>query len=254
MLKFAANISWLFQEWDFFDRFAAAADAGFSALECLFPYDHDADAIARHLARYRLAMALINLPLGDLAKGERGLAALPERRGDFRAALDAALRYAGATGTKCLHVMAGVAQGPAALASYKDSLVLACEVAAAHGIIVTIEPLNRRDVPGYLLNDFELAQQIIADVNRPNLKLQFDIYHRQVLHGDVIGGLEALMPITGHIQIASVPDRAEPMTGELDDRMVLKTIERLGYDGFIGCEYRPAAGTLAGLGWLREFS
>jgi hydroxypyruvate isomerase len=251
MLKFAANISWLFQEWDFADRFAAAADAGFTAVECLFPYDDDADAIARQLARNGLTMALINLPPGDLARGERGLAALAGRGADFRAALDTALRYADATGTRCLHVMAGIAQGPAALAVYTESLTLACDRAAAHGITITIEPLNARDVPGYLLNDYGLARQVIAQVGRPNLKLQFDIYHRQILHGDVTEALAALLPIIGHVQIASVPVRAEPMTGELDDRHVLGTLDRLGYGGFVGCEYRPAAGTLAGLGWMR---
>jgi hydroxypyruvate isomerase len=252
MPKFAANISWLFLEWDFMDRFAAAADAGFSAVECLFPYDHDADAIAQALARHDLVMALVNLPPGDLAKGERGLAALPERGADFRAALDTALRYADATGARRLHAMAGIARGEAAMKTYKDSLALACDTAGPHGVTITIEPLNRRDVPGYLLDDYDLAAQVIADVARPNLKLQFDIYHRQILHGDVVRGLEALMPVTGHVQIASVPDRAEPLSGELDDRLVLKTLDRLGYDGFVGCEYRPANGTLAGLGWMES--
>jgi hydroxypyruvate isomerase len=251
MPRFAANISWLFQEWAFPDRFAAAADAGFSAVECLFPYDHDRDAIAAALARHKLTMALINLPPGDLTRGERGLAALPERQADFRAALETALGYAGATGAGRLHVMSGIARGAAALAAYKDSLALACDTAAPHGITITIEPLNRRDVPGYLLDDYDLAARVIADVARPNLKLQFDIYHRQILHGDVVRGLEALMPITGHVQIASVPDRAEPLSGELDDRLLLNAIDRLGYDGFVGCEYRPANGTLAGLGWMK---
>jgi hydroxypyruvate isomerase len=252
MPKFAANISWLFLEWDFMDRFAAAADAGFSAVECLFPYDHDADAIAQALARHDLVMALVNLPPGDLAKGERGLAALPGRGADFRAALDTALRYADTTGARRLHAMAGIARGEAALKTYKDSLALACDMAGPRGITITIEPLNRRDVPGYLLDDYGLAAQVIRDVARPNLKLQFDIYHRQILHGDVVRGLEALMPVTGHIQIASVPDRTEPLSGELDDRLVLKTLDRLGYDGFVGCEYRPANGTLAGLGWMES--
>jgi hydroxypyruvate isomerase len=252
MPKFAANISWLFQEWDFLDRFAAAADAGFSAVECLFPYDHEVDAIAAQLARRNLTMALINLPPGDLMKGERGLAALPERRTDFRAALDTALRYADATGARRLHAMAGIAKGEAALAAYKESLALACDIAGPRGIIITIEPLNRRDVPGYLLDDYGLAEQVIADVARPNLKLQFDVYHRQILRGDVIRGLESLIPVTGHVQIASVPERAEPLSGELDDRLVLNTLDRLGYDGFVGCEYKPANGTLAGLGWMEK--
>jgi hydroxypyruvate isomerase len=253
MPRFAANISWLFQEWDFLDRFAAAADAVFSAVECLFPYDHDADVIAARLARRNLTMALINLPPGDPAKGERGLAALPERRADFRAALELALRYADATGARCLHAMAGIGRSVAALATYRESLTLACDAAASRGITITIEPLNRRDVPGYLLDDYDLAERVIADVARSNLKLQFDIYHRQILHGDVVRGLEALMPIIGHVQIASVPERAEPLSGELDDRLVLNILDRLGYGGYVGCEYRPANGTLAGLGWMERF-
>ncbi|MCP5411378.1 MAG: TIM barrel protein [Alphaproteobacteria bacterium] len=259
MLNFAANISWLFQEWDFYDRFAAASDAGFVAVECLFPYEHDPDEIARHLARHKLTMALINLPPGDLAIGERGLAALPGRGEDFRAALNKGLRYAGATGARRLHAMAGIADGPAAMEAYRDALALACDIAGPHGIDITIEPLNGQDVPGYLMNDFALARQVIAGLKRSNLKLQFDVYHRRILQGDVIGGLEELMPIIGHIQIASAPGRHEPtsgerVNGEVDDRDVLNAIDRLGYRGFVGCEYKPAGGTLAGLTWLREFA
>ena len=249
MLRFAANISWLFQEWDFGDRFTAAADAGFSAVECLFPYDHDPDVIARHLARHGLTMALINLPPGDLAAGEKGLAALPGRQGDFSAALDEALRHAGAYDVRRLHVMAGIGHGAAAVAAYRDGLALACDRAGARGITITIEPLNGHDAPGYLLNDFAMAEQIITAMARPNLKLQFDIYHRRILNGEVLNGLKTLMPVTGHIQIASVPGRHEPGG---DDMAVLGAIARLGYDGFIGCEYRPRAGTREGLGWLAD--
>lgn len=252
MLHFAANLSWMFGEWPFLDRFAAAADAGFSAVEYLFPYDHKADDIAARLSRHKLKLALFNAPPGDTAKGERGLAALPARRGEFRAALKTALDYAGATGAPRFHLMAGIASGEEALAAYQDSLNFACDAAAAHGIEVMIEPLNSRDVPGYLLNDFALAERLIATLKRPNLKLQFDIYHRQIIHGEVTRGLHALMPITGHIQISSVPTRNEPTTGELDDLGILRTIAALGYAGFIGCEYAPAAGTLAGLQWMKR--
>ena len=250
MPNFAANLSWLFQEWPFPDRFAAAADAGFSAVECLFPYEHKPDEIAKRLAANGQRLVLFNLPPGDLAGGERGLAALPERRDDFRASLETGLRYALATGAPRLHLMAGNASGDAALAAYKDSLRLACEAAARHGLEIMIEPLNRRDAPRYLLNDFGLAERIIAELALPNLKLQFDIYHRQVIHGDVVRGLEALLPVTGHVQVASVPARQEPCSGELDDARVFEVLDRLNYDGFVGCEYAPAAGTLAGLGWL----
>ena len=250
MPSFAANLSWMFQEWPFLDRFAAAADAGFRAVEYLFPYDHKPDEIAKRLAASKQELVLFNLPPGDLAGGERGLAALPDRQQDFRASVETGLQYALATGAPRLHVMAGNASGDAALTTYKDALRFACEAAARHGLDILIEPLNRRDAPHYLLNDFGLAEKIVAELALPNLKLQFDIYHRQIIHGDVVRGLEVLLPITGHIQVASVPARQEPASGELNDLHIFETLERLNYNGFVGCEYTPAAGTLAGLGWL----
>lgn len=251
MLSFAANLSWMFKEHAFLDRFAAAADAGFDTVEYLFAYDHHPDVIAQRLSRHKLRLALFNAPPGDLGAGERGLACLPDRETELRASLTTALSYARATNAPRLHLMAGVVAGdPAkALAAYRNALNFACDV--AEGIDIMIEPLNGRDAPGYLLNDFNLARQLITELQRPNLKLQFDIYHRQIIHGDVTRGLEALLPITGHIQISSVPTRNEPTTGELDDRHILQTIERLNYAGIIGCEYAPAAGTLEGLGWMK---
>jgi 2-dehydrotetronate isomerase len=250
MLNFAANVSWMFKEWSFLDRFAAAADAGFKRVEYLFPYDHKPDVIARRLTGSKLKLALFNAPPG--AGDERGLACLAGRQTDFRASVMTALNYARATGAPRLHVMSGIGSGESALATYKDSLKFACNAAAAQGMDVMIEPLNSYDAPGYLLNDFGLAQCLIADLKLPNLKLQFDIYHRQIIHGDVTRGLESLMPITGHIQISAVPARAEPTTGELDDLQVLRTIERLNYSGVIGCEYTPATTTLEGLSWLKR--
>lgn len=249
--SFAANLSWLFQEWSFLDRFAAAADAGFNAVEYLFPYDHPPDEIARRLARHGLKQVLFNLPPGDFAAGDRGLAALPARRDEFRASVETALTYARATGTPRLHLMAGIASGEAALASYRDAIAYACEAAARESIEIVIEPINGRDIPGYLMNDFHLAARLIRELNLPNFGLQFDIYHRQILHGDVTRGLEALLPITRHMQVASVPLRQEPTTGELDDARVFDTLTRLGYADFVGCEYRPANGTLAGLDWMK---
>jgi hydroxypyruvate isomerase len=250
MLTFAANLSWMFKEHDFLDRFAAAADAGFTHVEYLFPYDHDPDEIARRLSRHHLKLVLFNAPPGDLAQGDRGTACLPGRQAEFRASLANALDYACVTGAPRLHLMSGCGAGEKALATYKDGLNFACDEAAAHNIDIMIEPLNPVDVPGYLLNDFTLARDLIKELNRPNLKLQFDIYHRQMIHGEVLDGLEQMLPITGHIQISSVPGRHEPTTGQVDDRLVLKRIEALGYKGAIGCEYAPAAGTLAGLGWM----
>jgi len=254
MLTFAANLSWMFQEHAFLDRFAAAADAGFSTIEYLFPYDHDPGDIATRLSRHNLTLALFNAPPGDLASGERGFACIAERRADFRASVSMALIYAQATGARRIHLMAGVGSGEQALATYKDALNFACDAAAGHGIDILIEPLNPADAPGYLLNNFTVAQSLIEDLKRSNLKLQFDIYHRQVIHGEVMRGLEELMPITGHIQISSVPGRHEPTSGELDDCHLLRAIERLGYAGVIGCEYTPAAGTVEGLSWMKKLA
>jgi 2-dehydrotetronate isomerase len=252
VLNFAANLSWMFKEWEFLDRFGAAADAGFSHVECLFPYDHAADDIARQLARHKLKLVLFNAPPGDLSKGERGLASLPDRQAEFRTSLQTAQAYAQATGAGRVHLMSGLAAGDDALARFRDSIKFACET--LDGIDVMIEPINNRDVPGYLMNNFGLAEKLIAELKLPNLKLQFDIYHRQIIHGEVMRGLEMLMPITGHIQISSVPGRHEPMSGDVDDLCILQAIDRLNYTGFIGCEYTPAAGTLEGLGWRERVS
>lgn len=252
MPKFAANLSMMFNEWDFLDRFAAAADAGFEAVEFLFPYHYSPEVIAHHLTRHRLTQALFNLPPGNWEAGERGLAALPQRREEFRASLAMALHYAEATSVKRLHLMSGLASrdDPAALASYKEALVFACETVVPLGIDILIEPINGRDMPSYLMNDFHFAAALITEMGLPNLRLQFDIYHRQILHGDVMKGLESLLPMIGHIQIASIPNRNEPGTGELDDGRIFRHLDSLGYDGYVGCEYRPAAETSGGLAWM----
>ncbi len=251
MVRLAANLSMMFTEWAFMDRFKAAADAGFSAVEFLFPYDYQPEEIAAVLDQNRLTLALFNLSPGDWGKGDRGLAALPSRRDDFRASVDLALRYAEATGVKRLHVMSGLGSrhDKAAADVYADSLRFAAGQAARHRIDILIEPLNPRDMPGYFLNDFDYAADLIGKLALPNLRLQFDIYHRQILRGDVLLGLKALFPLIGHVQIASVPARQEPGSGELDDFRVLRELDALGYQGFVGCEYRPADGTLAGLTW-----
>lgn len=251
MPRFAANVTMMFNEVPFLDRFALAARSGFAAVEFLFPYDHDPDQIAARLVQQGLVPALFNFPPGDWQGGERGLAAMPGRQDEFRASVRTGLRYASVTGARHLHLMSGRADraDPAALHCFRDSLRHACEAAGAQGIDILIEPLNPRDMPGYFLNDFDFAADLITGLALPNLGLQFDIYHRQILHGDVLNGLRTLLPLIGHVQIASVPDRAEPGTGELDDFRVLQELDRLGYAGFVGCEYRPAGGTVAGLGW-----
>jgi hydroxypyruvate isomerase len=253
MPRFAANLTMMFNEWPFLDRFAAAADAGFDAVEFLFPYAFAPDDIAERLARHNLTQALFNCPPGDWDAGERGFAALPGRRAAFEASIDQALVYARATGVGRLHMMAGIApsQDPDALTAFESAVRFAADRAGDNGLDIVIEPINPRDVPGYFLNNFDVAAALIRRLALPNLKLQFDIYHRQIIHGDVIRGLESMMPIIGHIQVASVPERHEPGTGELDDARVFGVLDRLGYAGFVGCEYRPKGHTRDGLTWFR---
>ncbi|MEA2834301.1 MAG: 2-dehydrotetronate isomerase [Methylobacteriaceae bacterium] len=255
MPRFAANLTWLFSEYDFLDRFDAAAECGFDAVEVLLPYDHPAEAIAERLTRNHLTMALINVPPGNSAAGERGLAALPGRTGDFRENIASAAHYAEVTGASRVHVLAGIveAQDKRAAAAYRDNIALAADYFATRGVEVLIEPINGRDIPGYFLGDFDTAVRLIDELARPNLKLQFDLYHRQILHGDVTTALRRLMPLIGHIQIASVPGRNEPDGEELNYRFLFEEIDRLGYEGFVGCEYRPRGGTREGLGWFAPY-
>jgi 2-dehydrotetronate isomerase len=255
MPKFAANLTMMFTEWDFLDRFKAAADVGFDAVEFLFPYDHTPEKVADQLIQNGLKQALFNLPPGNWASGERGVAALPERAEEFQKSVQTALEYATALKVPTLHVMSGIADkaNVFAVASYRAAVEYACAWAAPHGINIVIEPINARDMPGYFLNDFNFAANLIADMALPNLKLQYDVYHRQIIHGDVLMSIEKLMPIIGHVQIASVPKRHEPFTGELDDARIFQHLDALGYQGFVGCEYRPANGTIAGLGWRDYF-
>ncbi len=256
MPRFAANLTMMFGEWNFLDRFAAAADAGFDAVEFLFPYDHAPDEVARRLSDNGLEIALFNLPPGDWAAGERGMAALPDRFDELRAGVDTVLTYVAATGAKRVHLMAGIADAadPAAQASYRRGVAHAAERLGAAGVELMLEPINGRDMPGYFLNDFAIAEAVIAQIGATNLKLQFDIYHRQIIHGDVAMGLRRLMPVVGHVQVASVPSRHEPEGEELNYPWLFAELDRLGYAGFVGCEYRPRAGTIEGLGWLRRWS
>ncbi|MCR0983276.1 2-oxo-tetronate isomerase [Roseomonas populi] len=253
MPRFAANLTMMFNEWAFLDRFDAAAEAGFTAVEFLFPYDHEPEAVAERLRRNLLDLALFNLPPGDWTAGDRGLAALPERRREFEASLDKALPYIQATGLRRVHLMAGLAD-PAAAASaeaYRSAVRQAAAFLAPHGVELVIEPINGRDMPGYFLNDVDAAARLIRDLALPNLRLQFDMYHCQIIHGDVTTRLRALMPLIGHVQVASVPSRHEPDREELNYPFLFAELDRQGYGGFVGCEYRPAGKTLDGLGWFR---
>jgi len=254
--RFAANLTMMFNEWPFLDRFDAAAEAGFAAVEFLFPYDHPPEAIAERLARTGLTQALFNLAPGDFAAGERGLASLPGRFEDLQDRVRTGLVYAAATGAKRLHLMAGNADrhDPRAVEAFRRAVVWTAGALAENGLDLVLEPINSRDMPGYFLNDFPFAERLIRDLALPNLKLQFDIYHRQIMHGDVTMALRRLMPMIGHIQIASVPSRNEPADEELNYPFLFAELDRLGYGGFVGCEYRPRAATLEGLGWFAPYA
>ena len=254
MPAFAANLSLMFTEWDFLDRFDAAAEAGFTAVEYLFPYDYPPEIIAARLQRNGLTQALFNLPPGDWAAGERGLAALPDRFDDLRDSVAIALPYIAATGVGRVHMMAGIAdpQDFGAGTAYRRAVTYAAGRLAEAGVDLMIEPINGRDMPGYYLNSVDRAAALIAEMKLANLKLQFDIYHCQIIHGDVTTRLRRLLPIVGHIQIASVPGRNEPDLEELNDPYLFQEMDLLGYQGFVGCEYRPRGKTLDGLGWLTD--
>ncbi|KAA0688126.1 hydroxypyruvate isomerase [Neorhizobium sp. P12A] len=254
MPKFAANLSMMFTERPFLERFQAAASAGFTAVEYLFPYDHPAELITETLAAAGLKQALFNMPPGNWAAGDRGLASLPDRREEFATALSTSISYGNVIKTPLLHMMAGNApwDDPLAVACYRDNLQRAAEATAEAGIGLVIEPINGRDMPGYFLNHFERALTLIDDLGHSNVRLQFDIYHRQILHGDVLTALRRMAPDIGHIQIAAVPTRNEPTTGELNDGVILAEIDAIGYQGYVGCEYRPAGITEEGLGWMKS--
>ena len=257
MPRLAANLSMMFTEHPFEARFEAAARAGFRAVEFLFPYDWPSTQVAQWLAEAGVENVLFNLPPGDWASGERGLAALPGREIEFRAALRKALDYAQVLGTPRLHVMAGLipAGADAGLRArmretYLDNLRWAAQEALQAERTLLIEPINPRDIPGYWLNHQQEALDVIAEVGAPNLRLQFDLYHAQIVDGDLTRRIERQVELTGHVQIAGVPDRHEPDAGELAITHLLATLDRVDYAGWVGCEYRPRGQTEAGLGWI----
>jgi 2-dehydrotetronate isomerase len=247
--RFAANLNFLFTELPLLDRFDAAAKAGFTAVESTNLYEATAEDVAARLKSNGLTLALFNMPTGNAAAGERGLTSLAGRESEFWAAFETALRYADATGGRRVHLPAGLTQHGAQRATYVANLRRAAKAAAAARLEVLIEPINRRDMPGFFLTRTEQARDVIEEVGEPNLRLQFDLYHRQIEQGDVATAIEAFAPITGHYQIASPPDRGEPDDGEMNYAYLFKTIDRTGFDGWIGCEYRPRKGTVEGLKW-----
>lgn len=256
-MRLCANLSMMFNEVPFLDRFAAAARAGFKGVEFLFPYDHPADEIRSRLDANGLEQVLFNAPPGDWGGGERGTASLPGRQAEFRDGVKRALEYADALGNQFVHVMAGI---PAkdlapvtAAAIYAANLAWAAEQAHAAGVKLVIEPINHRDMPGFHLNTMAQGAALIEAIGRDRIGLQFDIYHCQVTEGDVTKRMEAFMPVIAHMQIADVPGRHEPGTGEIGWEFVFERIEALDYAGWIGCEYRPAGETVAGLAWRERY-
>jgi hydroxypyruvate isomerase len=254
MPRFAANISLLFTEHDFLDRFAAAAAAGFAAVECQFPYDWPIEQVVEAMHAASLPMVLHNLPAGDWAAGERGIACHPDRVEEFRAGVHTALSYARALDCPQLNCLAGIAPAqtdPEVIRStFIDNLRYAAEALAADGRRLLVEPINTFDIPGFHLNRSAQALELIEAVGADNLLIQFDLYHAQRMEGELAGTLSRHLDRIGHIQIADNPGRHEPGTGEINFPFLFAHLDAIGYRGWVGCEYLPAAGTVEGLGWL----
>jgi len=250
MPKFAANLSFMFADLPFLERFAAASKAGFKAVEYLFPYEYTAKELRARLDDAGLEQALFNLPPGDWEKGERGLAAMPGREADFDDALNTALDYADELGNTLVHAMPGLRHHGANRKTYVANLARAAEVAGARGKTIIIEPINEIDIPGFFLNTTAEARAVIHEVGSKHLGLQFDLYHRQIQEGDVARAIEEFGHLARHYQIANPPDRAEPDHGEMNYRYLFERLDSSGYDGWVGCEYKPRGDTVAGLGWV----
>tara|TARA_R110002074_G_scaffold38300_1_gene103651 strand:- start:8763 stop:9557 length:795 start_codon:yes stop_codon:yes gene_type:complete len=260
MIRLAANLSMLFTEHDFIDRFPAAAKAGFRGVEYLFPYAYDPDELRNALNANDLTQVLFNLPPGDWEAGDRGLTSLPGREQEFRDSVSRAIRYAEALDCSQLHAMAGLLPAEADvdvrsahLNTYVNNLRYAAAELAKVGKTLLIEPINGRDMPGFFLQRQAQARDILAQVGADNLRVQFDAYHCQIVEGDLIRNLETQFPNIGHVQIAGVPERQEPDVGELNYPAILARLDALGYQGWVGCEYRPAGDTQAGLGWGTDY-
>ena len=257
MPRFSANLSFLFNEVPFLERFGEAAHAGFRAVEFAFGYEYQVKEIAARVAEHKLDVVLINAPPGDYEAGDRGLASLPGREHEFASSVVTALRYAQALRCPRVHVMAGLLPEGAddeertrRLRTFKRNLRFACEEAAAQKVTILIEPLNPRDVPRYLFSTQADAHAVREEIALPNLRVQMDLYHAQIVEGDLTVKIRKWLPYIGHFQIAGVPSRGEPNIGELNYEYFFKPLDELKYGGWIGCEYRPERSTTAGLGWL----
>ena len=257
MPKFAANLSMMFQEFEPAERFGAAREAGFRAVEYLAPYRHPIADLRHWLAEAGIELVLINSPSGNPEAGERGLAALPGREADFRASLDLAMDYATALGVPMVHLMAGVVAAGDSREAYEATFVAnlrrAAEVAKARGASLLLEALNTRDAPGYLHTTTAQSRALIEASGSDNVFLQYDLYHMQIMQGDLVGGLQRHFDLIRHIQFSSVPGRHEPQYGEVNLPFVFDAIDAAGYSGWVGCEYRPKAGTLEGISWAKPY-
>jgi hydroxypyruvate isomerase len=258
MTRLAANLTMMFQELPFLDRIDAAAAAGFSAIECVMPYVASPGEIAERLQRHDLTMALFNMPPGDWAAGERGFGADPSRVEDFAASIDTTIEYAEATGCKTVHLMAGKIPADADHAQWNAILVhnirRAAEALMPKGIAIVLEPINTRvDIPGYFYDTTAAVLAVIDEAGVEGVKLLYDIYHMQIMEGDLARTIERLLPRIGHIQLADNPGRNEPGSGEINYPWLLSRLDALGYAGWVGCEYKPAGETVAGLGWAKPY-
>lgn len=257
MVQFAANLTMLFTEVPFMERFDAAHDVGFKAVEFLFPYAFEPSEIAKKLNRFNLQQALFNMPPGDWDAGERGYAALPGWEEKFKASVETAMIYAEALDCKRVHAMSGIVNPAYSYEEHVEVFIknirYAADALAAKGITLLIEPLNSRDMPGYFIAHQRDAVALIKKVGRPNVKLQFDVYHAQIMDGDLSTLIRDLQPEIGHIQIASVPERHEPSEGELNYPYLFNLMDETGYKGWVGCEYNPKNSTKEGLNWLTPY-
>jgi hydroxypyruvate isomerase len=253
MPRFAANLTMLFAEMPFLDRFAAAKAAGFSGVEYLFPYDYDKADLREQLDEYGLIQVLHNLPAGNWATGERGIAILPDRVDEFRDGVARAISYAKALDCRQLNCLVGIAPRDADPFEMNEVLVenlrFAADALARERIKLLVEPINTLDIPGFFLNKTEQAVQLIADVRSGNLFIQYDIYHMQVMEGDIARSLQKHLPRIAHVQLADNPGRNEPGTGEINYPFLFRHLDTLGYRGWVGCEYKPRTTTVDGLGW-----
>lgn len=257
MPRFAANLSMMFTEHELPDRFSAAAAAGFEAVEILQPYSLPPEVLNRCLEDSGLQWILLNTPMGNAAGGERGLAAIPGRESDFRECFSQALLYARTCHVPMIHCMAGVVpqelDESSCLQTFRQNLVVAADEAAEAGVQLLLEPLNTQDVPGYLITSTNQVREIVESLDLPNIRLQYDFYHLQIMQGNLAAGLKEHLDIIGHVQFSSLPGRHEPQYGEVNMPHLFQVLDELGYAGWVGCEYRPKADTLSGLSWGKSW-